>query len=219
MKVIALVQLKGGAGKSTLATTLAAQAAASASTVLIDGDAPQLSSASWASIRAENVKLRSRLSCTTADSAEALLGAVDQAEAAGAAYCFIDCAPRLERITRAALMRADLVLVPIGPSMSDVWATQDLAALLQQAEAVRPLQVRAVWNRRGPTRLFHALEESLKSVFPYPALSGLSYRVSYAEAFGLGLTVLELPGAPAAARKEAKALYSAMKRTLKDAQK
>lgn len=216
MKTIALVQLKGGTGRSTVATLIAAQLGSTAPVVLIDCDSPQLSSFSWAAVRAGNEKLKGKLSCEKATTAEELKEAIGRAAEAGASYCVLDCAPRLETLSRAALMYADLVLVPIGPSLSDVWATQDLAALLKQAEEIRSLKVRALWNKRGATRLSGALMDGLKEVFPYPALTAsLSYRVCYAEAFGEGMTVLELPGAPAAARREASALIEEVKKLLR----
>jgi cellulose biosynthesis protein BcsQ len=46
-KIIGVIQVKGGAGRSTVATNIAGELAKIGRTVLIDGDMPQGTSASW----------------------------------------------------------------------------------------------------------------------------------------------------------------------------
>jgi chromosome partitioning protein len=46
-KTIGIIQVKGGAGRSTVATNLAGELAKKGKTVLIDCDMPQGTSASW----------------------------------------------------------------------------------------------------------------------------------------------------------------------------
>ena len=53
-RFIAVAQLKGGAGKSTLATNLAGYLSREMSTGLIDADQPQGTSASWATLREDS---------------------------------------------------------------------------------------------------------------------------------------------------------------------
>ena len=52
-KVIGVIQVKGGAGRSTLSTNLAGELSKVGKTVLIDGDMPQGTSASWFAVRQE----------------------------------------------------------------------------------------------------------------------------------------------------------------------
>ena len=52
-KVIAVAQVKGGAGRSTLATTLAGELSKQGDTVLVDCDMPQGTSSSWYAMREE----------------------------------------------------------------------------------------------------------------------------------------------------------------------
>ena len=65
-KVIAVAQVKGGSGRSTLATTLAGELAKQADTVLIDCDMPQGTSSSWYATRLEAGKT-GQLRLDTAD--------------------------------------------------------------------------------------------------------------------------------------------------------
>jgi len=50
-KKISVIQLKGGAGKSTVATNLVAMLAERGSTLLIDADSPQYTSECWYVLR------------------------------------------------------------------------------------------------------------------------------------------------------------------------
>ncbi|MEL0028189.1 MAG: ParA family protein, partial [Perlucidibaca sp.] len=66
-RFIAVAQLKGGAGKSTIATNLAGCLARDFRTCLIDADMPQGTSARWAALRQDD-----NLLLTTAESASEL---------------------------------------------------------------------------------------------------------------------------------------------------
>ena len=50
-KIIGFIQIKGGAGRSILATNLAGELARKSKVLLIDCDMPQGTSASWAAMR------------------------------------------------------------------------------------------------------------------------------------------------------------------------
>lgn len=57
-KIIGLLQLKGGAGRSTVSTNLAGELSKSGKTVLIDCDMPQGTSASWFAVRQQKSRQR-----------------------------------------------------------------------------------------------------------------------------------------------------------------
>ena len=69
-KIIGIVQVKGGAGRSTLATNLAGELSKFGRTVLIDGDMPQGTSASWYSIRQQSDKAGDLITDTATDHRE-----------------------------------------------------------------------------------------------------------------------------------------------------
>jgi len=52
-RIVGVVQLKGGAGRSTIATNLAAALSQDAVVALIDCDLPQGTSAAWGTLRKE----------------------------------------------------------------------------------------------------------------------------------------------------------------------
>jgi len=56
----------------------------------------------------------------------------------------IDGAPRVNELGRAAIMASDLVIIPVQPSPYDVWATQDVVALIREAQVYKA-NLRAVF--------------------------------------------------------------------------
>lgn len=191
-KVIGIVQVKGGAGRSTLATNLAAALARAGSTALIDCDVPQGTSSSWGALRNVNGRLGA-LSVATAASHLDLAHKVQQLVKTQD-YIVIDGPPRIAEVTRAMLIMSDLCLIPLGPSVAEVWATTDLLKTIEQARLSRhPVDARIAWNRfRGHTRSARELGESVKAELGIPELvSRLGSRVAYCEALARGLAVDE----------------------------
>jgi chromosome partitioning protein len=187
-KFIGVVQLKGGAGRSTVATTLAACLSKSGRTLLIDADMPQGTSASWYALR-EDKGMTGHLSLATATSHKEMLQVIKD-HAAEYEYIVFDTPPRIAEITDAVLMLVDLVLVPIATSSADIWATQDLLESISQVSAQRDgLTARVLWNKyRGYTKSAQTMSESVKKELPIKAMkTTLGMRVSYADALGEGL--------------------------------
>ena len=130
MKVISLVQQKGGSGRSTLATNIAGILSKAHDVTLIDCDVPQGTAASWYAIRRED-NHPGNLNVLTADSYTSL---VNQVHGLTTDYLILDAPPKVEEITRAILMLSDLLLIPLGASAPEIWATTDLLDTIQDAE-------------------------------------------------------------------------------------
>jgi chromosome partitioning protein len=96
---------------------------------------------------------------------------------------------------------ADLVLVPAGASMADLWATGDVLAMVTEAESVKRIEARLVWTRyRGFTNQAKALTEQARAELGIKALATtMGLRVAYVDALGMGLTAAETPDAQAKA--------------------
>ncbi len=191
-KIIGLVQVKGGAGRSTIATNLASILAKKSKTMLIDCDMPQGTSMSWYALRSAANKT-DNLSLATANNHKEL---VDMIQAIHQSYDFIviDAPPRIAEVTRVALMLCNLLIIPLGASAAEIWATTDLLSTIEEAKEKRPqLDYRILWNRyrsytRSAKELLGAVHDELKA----PELeTKLGYRVAYADALGDGLSVLE----------------------------
>ena len=186
-KVIGIVQLKGGAGRSTVATNLAAVLARTHKTALVDCDIPQGTSASWYSVREQENKA-GELTLETAQGHQELLAVLDKLESYE--YVILDAPPRIAEVTRVILMVSDLLLVPLGASAVEIWATTDLLDTIEEARKDNPnLEARIVWNKyRGYTKSAQELTKAVKKELEIPALkTRLGFRVAYSEALARGL--------------------------------
>lgn len=135
MQTLALVCQKGGAGKTTLAIHLAAEAATNGlRTLLLDLD-PQASAARWADRRKPGA-----IDVDVAVEAPARLdAALRQAEREGYDLVVLDTAPHADQAALQVARLAAMVLIPVRPSILDLdamGASLDLCALARKPAAV-----------------------------------------------------------------------------------
>lgn len=191
--IVGIIQVKGGAGRSTIATNLAGILSATKRVALIDCDMPQGTSASWAAIRLADRP--ESLTVATASNHVEMVEAVKQLNPTHD-YLVLDGPPRIAEMTRAALILSHLSLIPLGASAAEIWATQDLLATIHEAREVKPdIDARILWTRfRGSTRSAQELSAVAQSELGLKELKNkLGYRVAYSEALARGLTVTEWP--------------------------
>ncbi len=191
-KIIGIIQLKGGAGRSTIATNLSAALSQRATVALIDCDLPQGTSASWGILRDENNHL-GNLSVTTALDHQALIKKV-QALSRTHDFIIIDGPPRIAEMTRAILVMSNLCLLPLGTSAAEVWALSDLFATITEAKQKNiHIDARVIWNRyRKQTRSAREMIDAVHDELDLPQLqSYLGFRVAYSDVLARGLWVGE----------------------------
>ena len=213
VQTIGIIQVKGGAGRSTISTNLAGELSKQGKTVLIDCDMPQGTSASWFAVRKQAGKAGNLIADTAIDHRE-LVAKVEQHQDAD--YIVLDGPPRIAELTRAILVLSDLCIVPVGASVAEIWATSDLLALIEEAKKVKLITARMIWTRYRPhTRLAQDLSEMATEELGLAALStSLGLRVAYMEALGEGLTVAEM--SEPSAKSEARQLTEEVKKLLKE---
>ena len=190
-KTIGIIQVKGGAGRSTLATNLAGELAKKGKTLLVDADQPQGTAASWFAVRQSNPKAAGKLIVETADNHQELVQLLDQHK--DVEYAVIDCPPRIAELTRATLILSDFNLIPVGASTAEIWATTDILSLIEEANKVKRVDARMVWTRYRPnTKLAQELTALAATELTLPPMhTRIHMRVAYMEALGEGLTVVE----------------------------
>jgi chromosome partitioning protein len=134
MAVIAVANLKGGVGKSTIAVNVACELAARHRVILLDADA-QGSATHWCNqgqlpIAHEHAPLDNARDA--ARWIQAVLRHQGEAD-----YVVIDCPPHIGAATEAAVGVADLVLVPATPSGVDLVAAIAALDLIRRAREAR----------------------------------------------------------------------------------
>lgn len=211
--IIGILQGKGGAGRSTVSTNLAGALSAIGPTALIDCDMPQGTSSSWTALRHADGRMGDLVLAAARDHRE--LVSHRERLSSTRKYIIIDAPPRNAEMTRAVLMLASIVIVPVGPSAAEVWATADLMKIVEEARARRPqLRAALLWNRMRRTRSATEIPDEARDELKVPALkSRLGHRVAYSEALGRGRTVAEW--SDKIARQELHALVDEIVRFLK----
>jgi chromosome partitioning protein len=204
MQTIVWNSQKGGSGKTSLCAHISVEAerAGDGPVYLIDTD-PQGTLSTWHETRTAETPHRVEV---TLPGLQAALGAMAQKSAA---FCFIDTAPNRGDENVELFRQADLVLVPVRPSPSDLWAVAATVKLLKEV---------------GTPFLFVVNQATLNANITAQAVAALSHhgpvaqtiivnRVPYAAAMTDGHTAPEL-AAKGPAANEIASLWNNIKSCL-----
>lgn len=197
MPVIALLNQKGGVGKTTLSVHLATALADGHKVLLVDAD-PQGSALDWSAQREiEGAPARFPVIGLPKETLHRELAPISL----DYKWVVIDGPPRVNKIARSAIVASDFVIIPVQPSPFDIWAAGDVEEIIDECAAIKPnLLTRFLVNRLilNTTLGHEVLQELAKR--PYPSFqTAIRNRQEYAKAARRGLTALETePQGPAA---------------------
>lgn len=187
--IICLAGQKGGSGKTTTSINIVAELKARGHSVLLVDADPQMSSATWADLAAE----------LDANAPVVLTGLGEDmyeddklpAYAEGFDYVVVDTPGRLSPIHRAAIMSADLVIVPCGASTLEAWALAETLDIIELAQSLRPeIESRILITRKqSRTVIGQEVRELLEQTGHAVLDAELGYRIAYQEAPAAGLGV------------------------------
>jgi chromosome partitioning protein len=185
MKAVLVANPKGGSGKTTVATNLAAALAGRQAKVALWDLDQQQSTSSWLGVRSPDYpQIRS------------LRGQAGEPKSAQSDWLILDSPAGLRgKNLEHALKLAHKVVVPVQPSLFDMAATAVFLTALKEEKAVRQGKtfVAVVGVRVDPrTRAASTLEAFLQQ-FDLPVLTYLRDTQVYANASFNGLSIFDLP--------------------------
>lgn len=194
--IYAVLNTKGGVSKTTTAVHLATMLAREGKTLLIDAD-PQQSAASWAVWRSEAGRDPSPTTICLSGKAVFDEG---RKMAEDYASCVVDAGGRDSSGLRAALLLAQMAIIPIGASNLDAAAMTDLLEVVDLSKDYNPeLNVHVLLTRIDPrTKDAGEMLEFLKSHSLKVLETRVCERVAYRRAIGEGAIVQELGKDPLA---------------------
>jgi chromosome partitioning protein len=202
--VTAIINQKGGVGKTTLAMNLAAGLARRHETVVMDLD-PQGSSLQWASSGSQPFPA----------TVKQINGKWDartlQQNYRAYRYMVLDCPPALDSHASLQALRAcDVALIPVLPSPIDLWASLRLPQEIEEARKVNnKLKAYLVLNQLEPKSAISAAMHAALADFGMPVLTeALRRRAAYRGSALEGLSVYQMGSRGSSAADEIEAIIN-----------
>lgn len=214
-RLIVLANIKGGTGKSTIATNIAATAIKEGKTaLLIDTDAPQFNTACWVSKRMI-VLSKDDITCNQITHPVIQHNMKDWLK--NYDYVIVDSGGSDKKVVRSAMVAAGLfdglIIIPITTSSFDIWTANDTISVIEDAEISIDMKIKTFFSLNRVitgTLLEEKAENALKTFkqdHGIPMLkTKLHMRVDYIECLEDGQSVFEYKKKGEAAT-EIQALY------------
>ena len=206
--------IKGGSGKTTLATNLVVMRSQKGREVLLVDADDQQSAAEFTELRAEELD-DAGYTCIRLDDKAVR----DQVKRLKNKYddVIIDTGGRDTTSQRAALTIADTLIVPFGPRSLDIWTLERVEELVADARAINPdLEAYSFINRADHQGNYNketreVLTDSDHIEFISPTLGD---RKAFAIAFDYGQSIIEYTPRDKKAIAEMETLYEAVFETV-----
>ena len=193
MKIVSVLNQKGGSGKTTIATNLARSLQRRGHRVLVADCDPQGTARDW-ELSADGEDVPTVTGQDRPNLEKTLPAFEDSFD-----VCVVDGAPAVQKMFVSAVKASDLVLIPVQPSPADVWAAEDIVEVVRARQEIagRPEAAIVISRAITGTRLAESVEEVLERL-ELPVWDGTFQRVAYAEALGKGQGVVDMNNAKAA---------------------
>lgn len=183
-QIITIAQQKGGTGKTTIAAHIAVSFAQTGRRVAIIDIDPQGSLSRWHALREKKFGIGYTGLYFVASSGWRIEGVINNLQNK-MDYIIIDAPPHTETESKSAIRASTLVIVPMQPSPTDLWATE---ATINFAKSEN-IPAKILINRYNPTSKIS--KEIIRQLNAEVFKNTIGNRVAFSSCFLTGVTVTE----------------------------
>lgn len=199
MKIIAILNQKGGVGKTTLATNIASKLHLDKERVLLIDSDPQGSARDWHAAGNSEIPVVGMDRPTLEKDIQKISNNFD--------WVIIDGAPQLTDMAISAIKCADVIIIPVQPSPYDIWASSDIVEIIKERQHLtdgKPQALFCISRKIASTSLSKEVVEALENYGLSVLKSSTSQRIIYAKSAAEGKSVFEALKGTEAAQEIAK---------------
>jgi len=183
-QIITIAQQKWGTGKTTIAAHIAVSFAQTGRRVAIIDIDPQGSLSRWHALREKKFGIGYTGLYFVASSGWRIEGVINNLQNK-MDYIIIDAPPHTETESKSAIRASNLVIVPMQPSPTDLWATE---ATINFAKSEN-IPAKILINRYNPTSKIS--KEIIRQLNAEVFKNTIGNRVAFSSCFLTGVTVTE----------------------------
>lgn len=194
MSIVAISNLKGGVGKSSIAQNVAVCLAQKNIPVCIaDTDTEQKTTSKWASLRATSDLSVPVFAINPDKVSQEILALKQRYE-----VVIVDGTPALTELTTRIIILSELVIVPILPGGGDLWALENFLERYKEAKVTKEsyggkVELAVLMNRYNErTTLDREVLSTIETLNVRILETKMTNRVSYREATIMGVGVNEM---------------------------